>query len=78
MTPVSKSCDYLPQEVSSEKLTQKSMSRFPLPPNSRSPTWKVTVILSSECSSSWKHSRECALSWMLCAELTAKSPQRAA
>lgn len=32
--------------------TQKSMSRFPLPPNSLSPTWNVTVILSSTCSCS--------------------------
>lgn len=48
--------------------TQKSISRLPLPPNSRSPTWKVTVILSSAWSCSWKHSRECALSWMLWAE----------
>ena len=38
--------------------TQKSISRFPLPPNSRSPTWKVTVMTSSRCSDSWKHSRE--------------------
>lgn len=38
--------------------TQKSISRFPLPPNSRSPTWYVTVILSSRCKTSWKHSRE--------------------
>lgn len=37
--------------------TQKSTSRFPLPPNSRSPTWKVTVMTSSRCSDSWKHSR---------------------
>lgn len=56
-------------------LTQKSMSKFPLPPNSRSPTWNVTVILSSLCSCSWKHSRECARSWMLCASLV---PQRRA
>ena len=45
--------------------TQKSISRLPLPPNSRSPTWNVTVILSSLWSLSWKHSREWALSWML-------------
>ena len=41
------------------------MSRLPEPPNSRSPTWNVTVILSSLCSSSWKHSRECAFKTML-------------
>jgi hypothetical protein len=41
------------------------MSRFPALPNSRSPTWKVTVILSSLCRFSWKHSRPCAGSWML-------------
>lgn len=33
-------------------LTQKSISKFPAPPNSLSPTWKVTVILSSLCSCS--------------------------
>jgi len=47
--------------------TQKSTSRFPLPPNSRSPTWKVIVMTSSRCRDSWKHSREWALSWMVCA-----------
>jgi hypothetical protein len=46
--------------------TQKSTSKFPLPPNSRSPTWNVTVILSSLCSASWKHSRWWAFIWMLC------------
>jgi hypothetical protein len=46
--------------------TQKSTSRFPLPPNSRSPTWNVTVILSSLCRASWKHSRWWAFIWMLC------------
>jgi hypothetical protein len=40
--------------------TQKSMSRLPELPNSRSPTWNVTVILSSRCRFSWKHSRPCA------------------
>lgn len=40
--------------------TQKSMSRFPALPNSRSPTWNVTVILSPWCRFSWKHSRPCA------------------
>jgi hypothetical protein len=48
------------------RLTQKSISRLPLPPNSRSPTWNVTVILSSLCSDSWKHSRWLAFIWMLC------------
>ena len=52
--------------------TQKSISKFPLPPNSRSPTWNVTVILSSLCNVSWKHSRECALIWILCAWLQAR------
>jgi len=47
--------------------TQKSMYKLPLPPNSRSPTWNVIVILSSLCSVSWKHSREYAFNWMLCA-----------
>lgn len=51
-----------------EGRTQKSISRFPLLPNSLSPTWKVTVILSPECSCSWKHSRECGFICMLCAE----------
>ena len=41
------------------------MSRLPAPPNSRSPTWNVTVILSSRCSCSWKHSVAWALSCML-------------
>lgn len=45
--------------------TQKSTSRLPAPPNSLSPTWKVTVILSSLCSCSWKHSREWAPRLML-------------
>ena len=45
--------------------TKKSMSRFPAPPNSRSPTWNVTVILSSRCNCSWKHSFSWALSWIL-------------
>jgi hypothetical protein len=45
--------------------TQKSMSRFPALPNSLSPTWNVTVILSSRRSCSWKHSRPWAGSWML-------------
>lgn len=45
--------------------TQKSISKLPLPPNSRSPTWNETVIKSSLCSISWKHSREWAFSWML-------------
>ena len=48
--------------------TQKSISKLPLPPNSRSPTWKVTVILSSLCRASWKHSRWWAFIWMLCAD----------
>ena len=47
--------------------TQKSTSRFPALPNSLSPTWNVTVILSSLWSCSWKHSLPCAASWMLCA-----------
>jgi len=54
------------------------MSRFPLPPNSRSPTWNVTVILSSACSCSWKHSREWARSWMLCADTRLRKPMKAA
>jgi hypothetical protein len=52
--------------------TQKSISRFPLPPNSRSPTWNVTVILSSLCSCSWKHSRMWAFIWMLWADARAR------
>lgn len=59
------------------KCTQKSTSRFPLPPNSRSPTWKLTVILSSACNCSWKHSRECAPSWMLCATEAPRSAAKA-
>jgi hypothetical protein len=55
------------RHVRCQRHTQKSISRFPLPPNSRSPTWKVTVILSSACNCSWKHSLECARSWILCA-----------
>lgn len=47
--------------------TQKSTSRLPAPPNSLSPTWNVTVILSSLWSCSWKHSREWAPRLMLCA-----------
>lgn len=47
--------------------TQKSMSRLPALPNSRSPTWKVTVILSSLRRLSWKHSTPRAGSTMLCA-----------
>lgn len=47
--------------------TQKLMSRFPLPPNSVSPVWKTTLILSSTWRFSKKHSLECALSGMLCA-----------
>lgn len=47
--------------------TQKSISRFPAEPNSRSPTWKVTDILSSLCRDSWKHSRPWAGRTMLCA-----------
>ncbi len=58
-------------------LTQKSISRFPAPPNSRSPTWKVTVILSSLCSTSWKHSLECAPICMLCARDVVRRPVRA-
>ncbi len=54
------------------------MSRFPEPPNSRSPTWNVTVILSSLCNSSWKHSLVCALSWMLCAKEAPIRPAKAA
>jgi len=50
-----------------EEHTQKSIYKLPLPPNSRSPTWNVMVILSSLCSVSWKHSRECAFIWILCA-----------
>ena len=50
-----------------ERRTQKSISKLPALPNSLSPTWKVTVILSSECSISWKHSLPCAASWILCA-----------
>ncbi len=57
--------------------TQKSTSKFPAPPNSRSPTWKVTVILSSLCSCSWKHSRECAPRTMLCPRLTPSMLARA-
>ena len=34
-------------------LTQKSTSRLPALPNSRSPTWNVTVIVSSRCKFSW-------------------------
>lgn len=45
--------------------TQKSTSRLPAPPNSLSPTWNVTVILSPLCSCSWKHSREWAPRLML-------------
>lgn len=59
-----------------EGRTQKSISRFPLPPNSLSPTWNETVILSSRCSSSWKHSRECDLSWMVCAAVAVIHPSR--
>lgn len=55
------------QSTTAGQRTQKSISRFPLPPNSRSPTWKVTVILSPLCSCSWKHSRWWAFIWMLCA-----------
>lgn len=62
------------QSIFGTVCTQKSMSKFPLPPNSRSPTWKVTVILSSAWSCSWKHSFVCALSWMLWA---AAKPTRA-
>lgn len=54
--------------------TQKSISRFPLPPNSRSPTWNETVILSSLWRVSWKHSREWALSWMLWAVVAPIQP----
>lgn len=50
-----------------ERHTQKSISKLPALPNSLSPTWKVTVILSSTCSISWKHSLPCAASWILCA-----------
>jgi hypothetical protein len=62
------------QFVSISNRTQKSMSKLLAPPNSRSPTWKVTVILSSACNCSWKHSRECAFSRILCA---AERPARA-
>ena len=54
--------------------TQKSISRFPAPPNSLSPTWKDTVILSSLWRDSWKHSRPWAGSWMLCATAEVNSP----
>ena len=54
--------------------TQKSISRLPAPPNSLSPTWKVTVILSSLCSISWKHSLECAPSWILCPRAPRNKP----
>lgn len=54
-------------------LTQKSMSRLPEPPNSRSPTWKDTVILSSRWRSSWKHSCAYGIRWMLCAAAAATS-----
>lgn len=57
-----------------EAHTQKSISRFPAPPNSLSPTWKETVILSSLWRDSWKHSRPWAGSWMLCATAEVKSP----
>lgn len=75
---------YLPSTVNDEVAkimnvarTQKSISRLPLPPNSLSPTWKVTVILSSAWRASWKHSRECDLSWMLCAATTPTRPRKA-
>lgn len=54
--------------------TQKSISRLPAPPNSLSPTWNDTVILSSRWSISWKHSRPWAGSWMLWAMAEVKSP----
>ena len=53
--------------------TQKSTSRLPALPNSRSPVWKVTVILSSRCRLSWKHSMPWAGSTMLCALTTWKA-----
>jgi len=58
-------------------LTQKSMSRFPLPPNSLSPTWNVTVMRSSLCRVSWKHSWECARIWILWARHCGRRRQRA-
>lgn len=57
--------------------TQKSISRLPALPNSRSPTWKDTVILSSLWRDSWKHSRPWAGSWMLWAVTAEKSPAAA-
>lgn len=54
--------------------TQKSISRFPALPNSLSPTWNDTVILSSLCNCSWKHSRPWAGSWILWAVTTESSP----
>lgn len=65
------------QLVAQGRRTQKSISRFPLPPNSLSPTWNETVILSSRCNISWKHSRECALSWMVCAAVAVIHPSKA-
>lgn len=54
--------------------TQKLTSRFPLPPNSLSPVWKVTVMRSSLCRSSWKHSLEWARRRMLCEDATPIHP----